>query len=133
MNSLYAREMKREKIIHPEHRVVEMVVTGHLDLKRIAEWGKECRLFALKRNFGFLLDVRDVTGFPTIEEGSQWFDRYYTGLELSLKSVYTAHIASDDHFEVMQGIDKNWNAQGAYGSTFKDRSHAISWLQGSLA
>ncbi len=120
--------MTEKRSVHPNERIVECKVSGPVDIRRLAEIGKECRLFAFSHNFSFLLDVSETSGLPSQDDAVEFFRRYYSGIEHELKLVHTAIVVCPEYYETFQVVAEDWNSQGADVGAFMDRDEAFTWL-----
>jgi len=68
--------MTEKRSVHPNERIVECKVTGPVDIRRLVEISKECRLFSFSHNFSFLLDVSETSGLPSQDDAVEYFRRY---------------------------------------------------------
>lgn len=110
-------------------KIVEVKVSGELDIKGTALMGKTIRQKAKKLNYKILFDFTQTKNRISITEAYFWFADYYDEIDVKLRYIPTVHLSNEEDKPFFSFFETTCYNKCIRVKMFTEKRKALEWLK----
>ena len=110
-------------------KIVEVRVSGDLDIRGAALMGRTIRIKAKELNYKILFDFTQTRNKIPIAEAYFWFADYYDEVDIKLRHIPTAHLSNEEDKPFFSFFETTCYNKCIKVKMFTKKEKAFEWLK----